>query len=330
MPNHCSLMWFNGKIVPWEKGTAHVMSHGIHYGSGVFEGIKCYSTKRGPEIFRLEDHIDRMFASAELYQIPIPFSKADIVDGCSDLVAANGVENGYVRPVAFYGYDTLGVHPNHCPVEVAIAVFDWKEYLGQGALENGVRVTVSPWRKFHSSSLPTIAKANGQYLNSMLAAKDAKSKGYDEALLLNQEGTIAEGAGQNIFLVKDHVLYTNEEDSSILMGITRDTILELAKEKRIDIKIGRVSLGQLFQADEAFFTGTASEVTPICEVDKREIGHGKPGPITKDLQKSYLDIIYGKSEGYDRWLYYVNDQLNASDQEKKNGQISNIQKKQKV
>ena len=324
MPNHCSLMWFNGEIVPWEKGTTHVMSHGLHYGSGVFEGIKCYSTDRGPEIFRLEDHISRMFGSADMYQMDIPFTEKELLEGCLELVRANGVKDGYVRPVAFYGYDSLGVHPKACPVEVAIAVFDWGAYLGQGALENGVRVTVSPWRKFHSSSFPTVVKANGQYLNSMLAAMDAKSKGFDEALLLNQEGTIAEGAGQNIFLVKDNVIYTNEEDSSILMGITRDTLLKLAQEKGIEVRIGRLSLGQLFSADEAFFSGTASEVTPICEVDNRMVGSGRPGPVTKELQSTYLDLIHGKLEGYDQWLSYVND--SSSQESLKNGRATGKEK----
>ena len=309
MPNHCDLIWFNGNIVPWEEGTTHVMSHGLHYGSGVFEGIKCYDTADGTAIFRLEDHIKRLFNSANFYQMPIPFTQGKISKTCLEIVERNGVKNGYIRPVAFYGYNSLGVHPMECPVITSIAVFDWGEYLGVGALENGVRVTISPWRKFHSSSFPTTAKANGQYLNSILAARDAKDKGFDEALLLNQEGTIAEGAGQNLFLVKNRQLFTNGEDSSILMGITRDTVIQLAKDRGIPVHVGRLSLGQLFSADEVFFSGTASEITPIREIDGRKIGNGKPGQITRELQKIYLDLVHGEVQGYDEWFSYIPKKL---------------------
>ena len=302
MNTHCEKIWFNGEIVPWEQATTHVMSHGIHYGSGVFEGIKCYKTDNGPALFKLEEHIQRMFTSAKIYRMELPFTAEELVQACVDIVKANGVENGYIRPVAFYGYDTLGVHPRDCPVVVSIGAFDWGTYLGQEALEKGVRVTISPWRKFHSSSLPTTAKANGQYINSMLAVQDAKEKGFAEGLLLNQEGTIAEGAGQNIFLVKNGTIYTNEEDSSILMGITRDTIINLARDKGIRVKVGRISLGQLFAADEAFFTGTASEVTPIREVDGRVVGSGGRGEITGQLQSLYFDLVHGRLPEYQHFL----------------------------
>jgi branched-chain amino acid aminotransferase len=298
-------MWHNGKIIKWEEGTTHVMSHGLHYGSGVFEGIKCYNGHDGPTLFRLRDHIKRLFSSAKIHNIIIPFAIDELIEACKVLVSVNEVLNGYIRPIAFYGYDTLGVHPQSCPVTTSIAVFNWGEYLGKGALEKGVRVTISPWRKFHSSSFPTTAKASGQYINSMLAAKDAKAKGFDEALLLNQEGTIAEGAGQNIFIVKDNQLYTNIESASILMGITRDTVIKVAKNKNIIINTESLSLGQLFSADEVFFTGTASEITPVREVDGRKIGTGKPGPITKDLQKMYLDLVHGESENFEEWLTVV-------------------------
>jgi branched-chain amino acid aminotransferase len=235
----------------------------------------------------------------------IPYTPQELIQACLNLVQQNNIESGYIRPIAFYGYDTLGVHPKKCPISVSIALFDWGEYLGEGALENGVRVTISPWRKFHSSSFPTVAKANGQYLNSLLAVQDAKEKGFDEALLLNQEGTIAEGAGQNIFLAKDGELFTNAEDSCILMGITRETLIHLANENDITVNIGRLSLGQLFNADEAFFCGTASEVTPICSVDSRTIGSGKPGEITQNLQSIYLDIIHGNVANYNHWLTYL-------------------------
>lgn len=302
MNTHCEKIWFNGEIVPWEKATTHVMSHGIHYGSGVFEGIKCYKTDDGPAMFKLEEHIKRMFASAKVYNMDLPYTEEELIQACGDIVRANGIENGYIRPVAFYGYDTLGVHPRDCPIVVSIGAFDWGAYLGQEALEKGVRITISPWRKFHSSSLPTTAKANGQYINSMLAVMDAKEKGFAEGLLLNQEGTIAEGAGQNIFLVKNDTIYTNEEDSSILMGLTRDTIINLARDHGIRVKVGRISLGQLFNADEAFFTGTASEVTPISEVDGRVVGNGGRGKTTEKLQSMYFDLVHGRLPQYKHFL----------------------------
>ena len=208
MTSHAPKIWHNGNIIPWENATIHVMSHGLHYGSGVFEGIKCYKGAKATLIFRLKDHIDRLFQSAKIHNIEIPFSKIELVEACKDLIIINKIKSGYIRPIAFYGYDTLGVHPKSCPVETSIAVFNWGEYLGEGALKKGVKITHSPWRKFHSSSFPTVAKASGQYLNSMLAAKDAKEKGFDEAILLNQEGTIAEGAGQNIFIVK--IIFSNK------------------------------------------------------------------------------------------------------------------------
>jgi len=302
MSNHCDLIWYNGNVVPFEDATTHVMSHILHYGSGVFEGIKCYSTPNGPAIFKLDDHIARLFQSAKIYNMHIPYTPQELSEACINLVQQNKIDSGYIRPIAFYGYDTLGVHPKECPISVSIGIFDWGSYLGEGALENGVRVTVSPWRKFHSTSFPTIAKSSGQYLNSLLAVQDAKAKGFDEALLLNQEGTIAEGAGQNIFIIKNGELYTNAEDSSILMGITRETLIYLAKEMNIAVHIGKLSLGQLFNADEAFFCGTASEVTPICEVDGRIIGTGKVGSLTQNIQNIYINIVHGKTKNYQYWL----------------------------
>jgi len=305
MSNHCKFIWNNGKIVPFDSATTHVMSHTLHYGSGVFEGIKCYKTQYGPAIFKLKEHINRLFLSAKIYKMEIPFTAEQLIDACLNLVQKNNIDSGYIRPIAFYGYDTLGVHPKKCSVSVSIAVFNWGSYLGEKALEEGIKVSISPWRKFHSSSFPTVAKANGQYLNSLLAVQDAVENGFDEALLLNQEGNIAEGAGQNIFLVKDGELFTNAEDSCILMGITRETLIHLAKENEITINIGRLSLGQLFSADEAFFCGTASEITPISIVDGRKINNGIPGPLTKMLQNLYLDIVQGKIKVYHHWLSFI-------------------------
>jgi len=305
MPNHYKFIWFNGKIIPFESATINIMSHVIHYGSGVFEGIKCYKSEPRSSIFRLNEHIERLFESAKIYRINIPFTKEEIIQACIKLVKKCNIKSGYIRPIVYYGYDTLGVHPKDCPVNVSIGIFNWDEYLGKGSLINGVKVTISPWRKFHSSSLPTIAKANGQYLNSLLAVQDAKEKGYDEALLLNQQGTIAEGAGQNIFLVKNNELFTNAEDSSILMGITRKSIIKISQSLNINVNIGHLSIGQLFNSDEAFFCGTASEITPICNVDGRNIANGLPGKLTLKLQKYYLDIVFGRKTKYKKWLTFI-------------------------
>ena len=302
MSDQSKLIWFNGEIVPWEEAQIHVMSHVLHYGSGVFEGIKCYSTQNGPVIFRLDDHIKRLFESGEKYGIIIPYSVDELIKACLDIVKLNGFENCYIRPIAFYGYDTLGVHPKDCPVEVAVASFFWGAYLGEDGLVNGVNITVSPWKRLSLESFPSSTKASGQYLNSMLAVQDARKRGYDEALLLNQDGFVAEGSGQNIFIVKDNKVITNGENASILMGITRETIIQLCHDLEIDIQIMDITHEMLLNADEAFFTGTASEITPIISVDDSSIGNGKPGEITLKLKNLYLDIIHGKMSQYTHWL----------------------------
>ncbi len=302
---HTDYLWMDGEIKPWEAGTVHIMSHTLHYGSGCFEGIKCYETDDGPAVFRLEDHIERMVASAGLYQIKVPYSASEIVAACDAVIRKNELTSAYVRPVIFYGFDTLGVHPNSCPVHVAVACFNWGAYLGEDGLNNGVRITMSSWRKFHHTSMPTVAKANGQYLNSMLAVQEARERGFDEALLLNMEGNIAEGSGQNLFLVKDGTLHTNDEQSSILMGITRDTIIQVAGNLGIPVTIADMTTEQLLEADEAFFTGTASEVTPIRELDGKTIGDGKPGEMTRRLRSLYFDIVQGRRSDYGHWLHYV-------------------------
>jgi len=302
MSDQSKLIWFNGEIVPWEEAQIHVMSHVLHYGSGVFEGIKCYSTKNGPTIFRLNDHIRRLYESGEKYGIIIPYSVNELTQACLDIVIVNGFENCYIRPIAFYGYDTLGVHPKDCPVEVAVASFFWGAYLGEDGLVNGVNITVSPWKRLSLESFPSSTKASGQYLNSMLAVQDARKRGYDEAILLNQDGFVAEGSGQNIFIVLNKKVITNGENASILMGITRETIIQLCHDLKIDIQIMNITHDMLLNADEAFFTGTASEITPISSVDDSPIGNGKPGEITLKLKNLYLDIIYGKVNQYRHWL----------------------------
>ncbi|UCH62589.1 MAG: branched-chain amino acid transaminase [Fidelibacterota bacterium] len=304
-PTHASIMWMDGSLLPWSEGTTHVMSHVLHYGSGVFEGIKCYHTPDGPAIFRLEDHMQRMADSADSYGMQVPYTVDELVNASVEVVKANKLESGYIRPIVFYGYDSLGVHPNNCPIRVAIACFDWGAYLGDEGITKGVRITVSPWKKFHWSSFPTTAKGSGQYLNSLLAVIEARKRGFDEALLLNSEGNIAEGSGQNLFIVKDGRLYTNNKEASILMGITRDTIIKLSEDLDIPLEITDLIPDQLLTADEAFFTGTATEVTPIRELDGHTIGDGKPGEITLWLRAVYLDIVQGKRPEYQHWLTYV-------------------------
>ena len=305
MADQSKFIWFNGEIIPWEDANIHVMSHVLHYGSAVFEGIKCYNSENGPAIFRLEDHIKRLFISGEKYGLVIPYTVNELTKACVEIVAVNDFENCYIRPIAFYGYDTLGVHPKDCPVEVAIASFFWGAYLGEDGVQNGVNITVSPWKRLSLEAFPTSAKASGQYLNSMLAVQDARERGYDEALLLNQNGNIAEGSGQNIFIVKDNKVITNGENASILMGITRETIIQLSKDMGIEVQIIDITKEMLLNADEAFFTGTASEITPIASIDDVPFGDGTPGQITLQLKEKYLNIIHGRDSQYKNWLTLI-------------------------
>ena len=306
MADQSKYIWFNGNIIPWVDAKIHVMSHVLHYGSGVFEGIKCYSTDNGPAIFRLNNHITRLFQSANKYNIIIPFSEEDIINASIDIVNRNQFTDCYIRPIAFYGYDTLGVDPKKCPVEVAIASFYWGAYLGEEGLINGVNITISPWKKLSLKSFPASAKASGQYMNSMLAVQDARNRGYDEALMLNHDGNIAEGSGQNIFIVKDKKIYTNDVNASILMGITRESVIQLCKDLNYLVEITDISQEMLMSADEAFFTGSATEITPISTVDDRPISDGKPGSITLKLKELYTRIVHGEESQYNSWLTFVN------------------------
>ena len=305
MADYSKYIWHNSEVVNWDQANTHVMSHVVHYGSGVFEGIKCYNTDTGPSIFKLEQHIDRLFESASIYKIKIPFTKEDLMQGCIDVVLKNELSDCYIRPIAFYGYDTLGVNPKNCPVNVSIAAFFWGAYLGDKGLSQGVRICISPWQKFSYKAIPATAKACGQYTNSMLSVNYAKENGYDEGLLLDSRGYVAEGSGQNIFIVKSGVVYTNDEKSSILLGITRATIIQLCSELNIPIIIKDINCEELFDADEIFFTGTASEVTPVISVDDKEINNGNVGTITSKLKETYMDIVLGKSDNHLSWLTTV-------------------------
>ncbi len=301
----CKWVWKNGELVPWADATIHVSAHGLHYGTGVFEGIRCYNTANGPAVFRLDAHIDRMFESAQTYGIPIPYSREALARGALDVVAANGFSDCYVRPIATYGSANLGVNPGRCPVEVAILAWPWGAYLGAGALENGIHVTVSRWKKFSSLAMPATAKACGQYLNSMLAVQDAVKRGFDEALLVDEDGVIAEGSGENIFLVQGRTVLTNDERDHVLMGITRDAIITLARDMGYKVLVGQMRLEELEVADEAFFTGTAAEVTPISSVDRKPVGDGKPGPITGELQRAFFAATAGNDAKHESWLTYA-------------------------
>ena len=298
-------VWKNGKVIPWADATVHVSAHGLHYGSGVFEGIRCYDTESGPAVFRLPEHLERLFASAEVYDITVPYTIGELTDAVTKLISANELTSCYIRPIVFLGSDSLGLHPRKCPVEVAILTWAWGAYLGADGLENGIRVTVSPWRKFHSSMMPTTAKACGQYLNSMLAVTDAFQRGYDEALLPDMDGRLAEGSGENLFVIKDAKIFTNKADDSILMGITRDSAIEIAKVLGYEVEKRSLDLDDVLNADEAFFTGSAAEITPIREVDGTVIGSGTRGEITRQIQATFFDAVNGRDPRFQKWLHPV-------------------------
>jgi branched-chain amino acid aminotransferase len=298
-------VWKDGTLVPWANATTHVSAHALHYGSGVFEGMRCYDTSDGPAIFKLEAHLERFYASASVYGINIPYGQEELCEGVRDVILKNGFSSCYVRPICYYGSDTLNVHPRNCPVETVILAWPWAAYLGAEGVEKGVRITVSPWRKFKSDMMPTTAKACGQYLNSILAVRDAVSRGYAEALLLDTDGFLAEGSGENIFIIRDGKILTNDERHSILLGITREAVLRIARDLGYSIEIRALHLEDLLSADEAFFTGTAVEVTPISEIDGRQVGTGARGPITKEIQEAFFAATQGRHPLYKDWLFPV-------------------------
>jgi len=298
-------VWRNGSIVPWQDATTHVSSHALHYGSGVFEGMRCYETADGPAIFRLEEHLNRLYQSAEIHGIAIPYRPEELVDGICELIERNNFRSCYIRPLCYYGSGSLSLHPGRCPVEVVILVWPWAPYLGAEGLERGVRITVSPWMKFQSEMMPTTAKACGQYINSILAVRDAVSRGFDEALLLDAQGNVAEGSGENLFVVRNGEVFTNDERHSILLGITRDAVIQIAEDLGYQVTVGAITLDDLLEADEAFFTGTAAEVTPIREVDGTLINGGARGPITEAIQSVFFSATSGHDGRYREWLTFV-------------------------
>jgi branched-chain amino acid aminotransferase len=297
-------IWMDGKFVDWDKATVHVLTHTLHYGLGVFEGIRCYETKKGPAIFRLEEHIHRLFNSAHIFLMDIPYSIEEIRDAIIGTVRINRIKECYIRPIVYIGYGAMGLYPKGNPVNVSIAAWSWGAYLGDEGLSKGIRVKTSSFIRNHVNANMTRGKVCGYYVNSQLAKKEAIACGYDEALLLDTEGYVSEGSGENIFLIRNGVLKTTPL-TSILEGITRNSIMRIAADKKIPVVEERFTRDELYIADEAFFTGTAAEVTPIRELDGRIIGAGNPGPVTRELQSIFFDIVKGKNKKYDSWLTQV-------------------------
>jgi branched-chain amino acid aminotransferase len=297
-------IWFNGAFVPWDDARVHVMAHGLHYGTGVFEGIRSYETDDGPAVFRLDEHIARLFASAALYELEIPYSAAELTAATLELLTRNRLTRTYIRPIAFFDAHSLNLWPRDIPVSVAIAAMPLGAYLGEG-LTKGVRVCISSVRRFDASAIPTTGKACGQYVNSVRAVQEALRRGFDEAIFLNQRGEVAEGSGENLFVIKDGAIVTNGEEADILPGITRASVLELASTLGIASQVRALSIADLTSADELFFTGTAAEVTPVVNVDGRAVGSGTPGPITLRLQQAFFDVVHGRDPRFRRWLAFA-------------------------
>jgi branched-chain amino acid aminotransferase len=298
-------IWMDGELVDWDDAQVHVLSHVIHYGSGVFEGVRCYDTVDGPAVLRHREHYERLANSAKTLDIGMEYTVDELVDATRDLIRENGLDSCYIRPIVFYGYDELGLNPEGCPVRTAIAVWPWGAYLGEDAIKNGVDVSVSSWRKHHSSQIPTTAKITGAYVNSIMASLEAKSNGYTEAILLDKEGSVSEGPGENVFMVEDGTVYTTPIDSSILDGITRRCVIEVAEDLGYEVVEKRISRSELYTADELFFTGTAAEVTPIKSVDDRTVRDDGRGPVTEEIQETFFEITEGKHDEYTDWLDYV-------------------------
>lgn len=295
-------IWFNGELVEWDNAQIHVLSHVVHYGSSVFEGVRCYETPQGPAIFRLKEHTRRLFNSAKIYRMDLPFTEAQVNQACHEIVKANKLRSAYLRPIAFRGYGTLGVDPRPCPVDVVVAALNWGKYLGDEALEQGVDVGVSSWTRIAPNTLPAIAKAAANYMNSQLIKLEAAQHGYSEGIALDVDGYISEGSGENLFLVRDGRLITPPLAASVLPGITRDTIITLACEQGVAVIEERIPREALYIADELFFTGTAAEVTPIRSVDGITVGAGRRGPVTERLQQAFFGVISGELEDKWGWL----------------------------
>ena len=319
-------IWYDGKLVPWRSATTHVLTHSLHYGLAVFEGVRAYKTVNGTAIYRLREHMERMFASAHIYMMKIPYSVEQLMDATKEVVRANKLEECYIRPIAFYGSEKMGVSPKGARVHVAIAAWPWGAYLGADGLEKGIRVKTSSFARHHVNVSMCRAKYSGTYANSILANQEAIDHGYDEGLLLDVDGFVAEGAGENIFMIKNGRIY-EPELTSALMGITRDSVIQLAADRGYTVTARRITRDDLYIADELFFTGTAAEVTPIREVDGRVIGAGKRGPITAKLQKAFFNLVQGKDKKHQAWLSPVEGRKSGAGAGKKAGAAKKSTKK---
>jgi branched-chain amino acid aminotransferase len=305
MADRDGFIWYDGKLVPWRDATTHVLTHSLHYGLAVFEGIRAYNTINGTAIFRLQEHFERLFNSAHIYRMPMPYDKATLIEASKEVVRSNNLESCYIRPIAFYGSEKMGVSPRGAKTHVAVAAWPWGAYLGEEGMEKGIRVKTSSHARHHVNVTMARAKFAATYANSILANMEATEDGYDEALLLDVDGFVAEGAGENIFIVKNGVIY-EPEIASALIGITRDSVITLAKELGYTVVSKRLTRDDIYIADEAFFTGTAAEVTPIRELDNRQIGEGRRGPITTRLQALFFDVVNGRVPAHADWLTPVN------------------------
>jgi branched-chain amino acid aminotransferase len=295
-------IWFSGELVDWADARIHVGTHGLHYGTGVFEGIRCYETDRGPAVFRLREHLQRLRDSARLLYMPLPFTADELRSAVHETISVNGLDECYVRPIAFFGYGELGVHTGTNPVEVAIMCWPWGAYLGEEGQRKGITTMISSWKRVGPNTIPHVAKATGVYLNSMLATSEARRGGYDEAIMLTDDGYVADGPGENVFVVKDDLIVTPPLSTSILPGITRESVMQLARDLGYRVEERSVIRPELYLADEVFMTGTATEVAPVRSVDDQEIG---VGPVTLQLQQAYWDLVRGKNERYADWLDFV-------------------------
>jgi branched-chain amino acid aminotransferase len=310
------LIWQNGEFVAWEDAKVHVLAHGLHYGTGVFEGVRCYETERGPAIFRHGDHLARLEKSAELYYMELPYSQEEIGEATRELVRRNGLGSCYIRPLAFRGYGSLGLYATDAPVDVIVAAFPWGVYLGEEGQRHGIRATVSSWRTISGDSLIPHAKASGQYLNSILAKTEAQKAGYEEAILLDQHGHVSEGSGENVFVVRDGVLTTPGHSNAILDGITRASVVQIARDLGYGVEERDIARAELYLADEVFLTGTAAELVPVREIDDHPIG--EPGEITRVIQKKLDDALHGRAEEYLEWLDFVQVAAGAEEPSKVN------------
>jgi len=297
------LIWKNGEFVPWDEANVHVLSHGLHYGTGVFEGIRCYEPERGPAVFRHAEHLARLAKSAELYYLELPYTPEEIAAATRELIRRNGLGSCYIRPLAYRGYGNLGLYATDAPIDVIVAAFPWGVYLGEDGQKHGIRATVSSWRTISGDSLIPHAKASGQYLNSILAKTEAQKAGYEEAILLDQNGHVSEGSGENVFVVRDGVLITPGHSNAILDGITRASVVQIARDLGYAVEERDIARAELYIADEVFLTGTAAELVPVREIDDHPIG--EPGEITRVIQKRLDDALHGRAEEYLEWLDFV-------------------------